>query len=139
MQRVRGVDTTPEMAVRRALHAHGYRFRLHDRTLMGRPDIVMKSRRTVIFIHGCFWHRHQGCRFASNPKTRQEFWQTKFRSNIARDQRAYSDLAARGWTIHVVWECEVKQGTYLQPLLTVLEQQSVSIGKSSSPAHKQES
>lgn len=122
MQRVRGVDTTPELAVRRALHARGYRFRLHDRKLPGRPDIVMKARRIVVFVHGCFWHRHEGCRYASLPKTRREFWESKFAANVARDEKVYGELVEEGWTVHVVWECEVKRGTYLEPLLSVLEQ-----------------
>lgn len=108
MSRVGPKDTKPEMVVRRALHALGYRFRLHRKDLAGRPDIVLPRYRTAIFVHGCFWHRHPGCRKASTPKTRVEFWQDKFTANIARDERNVAALEADGWSVLTVWECETK-------------------------------
>ena len=108
MARVRGKNTKPELLVRRALHRLGYRFSLHKGALPGRPDIVMPKYRTAIFVHGCFWHRHPGCRKASTPKTRAEFWQNKFDANVARDGRNRVDLIAAGWHVLTVWECETK-------------------------------
>jgi DNA mismatch endonuclease (patch repair protein) len=107
MGRIRGVDTGPEMAVRRAAHRLGYRFRLHCRSLPGRPDIVFPSRRAAIFVHGCFWHRHEGCRKASTPKTRVEFWEAKFARNVERDAEVQQRLRAAGWRVLVIWECEI--------------------------------
>lgn len=106
MARIRGADTTPEKFVRSLLHSLGVRFRLHERKLPGRPDVVMKRWRTVLFVHGCFWHRHERCRLAYTPKSRIEFWNKKFADNTARDQRVESELAAAGWRVVVVWECE---------------------------------
>lgn len=108
MARIRGVDTKPELWVRRALHAQGYRFRLHGRGLPGKPDIVFARRRTAVFVHGCFWHRH-GCKKTTHPKSRQDYWEDKFASNVARDRRNAEALAADGWRIFVVWECEVEK------------------------------
>ena len=106
MARIRGVDTKPEMSVRRALHACGYRFRLHGRGLPGRPDIVFKKRKRAVFIHGCFWHRH-GCKRTTHPKSRQDYWQDKFAKNVARDLRNTALLTDDGWHVFVAWECEV--------------------------------
>ena len=108
MSRVRGKDTKPEMVVRRLLHRLGYRFRLHRRDLPGSPDIVLPGRRAVVFVHGCFWHRHPGCRMASTPKTRTEFWLGKFARNVERDADHATALARTGWEVHVVWECETR-------------------------------
>lgn len=107
MGRIRGADTGPEMAVRRAAHRLGYRFRLHRRSLPGRPDLVFPSRRAAIFVHGCFWHRHEGCRKASSPKTRVEFWEAKFARNVERDAEVQQRLRAAGWRVLVIWECEI--------------------------------
>src|SRR5690242_15759999 len=107
MSRIRGSNTKPEIKVRSALHQSGYRFRIHRRDLPGRPDIVLPGYRTVVFVHGCFWHRHKRCKFAYSPKTRPEFWQNKFSSNVARDQRNASQLRRLGWRVATVWECEV--------------------------------
>lgn len=107
MGRIRGVDTGPEMVVRRAAHRLGYRFRLHRRSLPGRPDLVFPSRRAAIFVHGCFWHRHEGCRKATMPKTRVEFWRAKFARNIERDAEVQQSLRAGGWRVLVIWECEI--------------------------------
>jgi DNA mismatch endonuclease (patch repair protein) len=100
-------DTRPEKVVRSILHRAGFRFRLHDNRLPGRPDIVMRGRGVVIFVHGCFWHRHEGCRKSAVPDTRQEFWTKKFEANVIRDRRNIAALAADGWRILVVWECSV--------------------------------
>lgn len=108
MRRVKGKDTKPELVVRKLLHQLGYRFRLHRKDLAGRPDIVLPKYRTAIFVHGCFWHRHPGCRKASTPKTREEFWNAKFEANIARDAQNLADLQADGWTVLIVWECQTK-------------------------------
>lgn len=109
MARIRGQNTKPEIEVRRLLHAAGYRFRLHDRRLPGTPDIIFPKRRKVIFVHGCFWHRHEGCRFAANPATRTDFWIEKFRRNVERDAAAQKALASEGWQVLVLWECEIKR------------------------------
>lgn len=106
MSRIRGQDTGPETAVRRLLYTMGYRFRLHARDLPGRPDIVFRSRHVAIFVHGCFWHRHD-CGLAYNPKTRREFWQRKFDGNVRRDRRAKEELEAAGWRVIIVWECQL--------------------------------
>jgi DNA mismatch endonuclease (patch repair protein) len=108
MRAVGRTNTKPELIVRRVLHAMGLRFRLHRKDLPGTPDIVLPRHRTVIFVHGCFWHRHEGCSKASTPKTRPEFWNTKFEQNVRRDQRNVQALVSRGWDVVTVWECEVK-------------------------------
>jgi DNA mismatch endonuclease, patch repair protein len=105
MSRIRGRDTIPEMLVRSLTHRLGYRFRLHCRTLPGCPDLVFPGRRKVIFVHGCFWHRHEGCRFATMPATRKEFWSNKLIGNRDRDQRNQTALRKNGWRVLVVWEC----------------------------------
>lgn len=107
MSRIRGVDTKPELFVRHALHALGYRFRIHVRELPGSPDLVFPRRRAVIFVHGCFWHRH-GCKKTYTPKTRQDFWQAKFTANVERDKRDRKLLDKEGWRVFAAWECEVE-------------------------------
>jgi DNA mismatch endonuclease (patch repair protein) len=106
MARIRGKDTSPEIAVRRATHRLGYRFRLHRRDLPGTPDLVFPARRLVLFVHGCFWHRHPGCKRCTMPKTRAAFWCEKFEANKARDVRNANELRSLGWRVEVVWECE---------------------------------
>ena len=108
MSRIRGKDTKPEIAVRSILHRMGYRFRLHRRDLPGKPDIVLPKHRTVVLVHGCFWHRHRGCKYAYTPKSRVQFWQKKFHENVERDRRNRKDLRKEGWKVIVVWECEVR-------------------------------
>ena len=108
MAAVHAKDTQPEMLVRRLLHRLGYRYRLHRRDLPGTPDLVFPSRRSVIFVHGCFWHRHDGCALARLPKSRLEFWQGKLEGNRLRDQRKIGELNEMGWRVLVVWECELK-------------------------------
>lgn len=109
MSRITGRNTRPELRLRSLLHRAGFRFRLHAKELPGRPDIVLPKYRTVIFVHGCFWHRHQGCRNATMPSTRTEFWQSKFDSNVTRDIRNRAALQAAGWTVFTVWECELEK------------------------------
>jgi DNA mismatch endonuclease (patch repair protein) len=111
MSRIRGANTKPEIAVRLMLHRMGYRFRISNRTLPGRPDIVLPKYRAVIFVHGCFWHRHQGCKYAYMPKSRLDFWSQKFEENVMRDKNNLSLLKKAGWLPIVVWECEIKLNT----------------------------
>lgn len=108
MAGIRGRDTAPEMKVRRLLHRHGFRYRLHHKGLPGKPDLVLPRYRLCIFIHGCFWHRHPGCRYATTPSTRKEFWQAKFDQNVARDTRSKSELLAAGWRVMELWECGIR-------------------------------
>ena len=108
MSRIRGKDTKPEIAVRSILHRMGYRFRLHRRDLPGNPDIVLPKYHTVILVHGCFWHRHRGCKYAYTPKSRVDFWQKKFTENVERDKRNRKALRQEGWKVVVVWECELR-------------------------------
>ena len=108
MSAIKSKNTKPEIKVRKVLHSMGYRFRLHSKDLPGSPDIVLPKYKTVIFVHGCFWHRHENCKYASTPKTRQEFWEAKFRENINRDKLNQENLSSNGWKIIIVWECEIK-------------------------------
>lgn len=117
MSAIRGKDTAPEVAVRRMLHAMGYRFRLHRRDLPGTPDIVFAGRRKVIQVHGCFWHQHAGCRWATLPKTRQDYWLPKLARNQERDQQVGAALEALGWQVAIVWECQATDPTRLAPRL----------------------
>lgn len=109
MSRIRGRDTEPERLLRSLLHKEGFRFRLHDRSLPGKPDIVMRKHRAVIMVHGCYWHRHPGCRNATTPSTRTDFWVEKFEGTIARDRQNLADLTALGWRVITVWECDLKK------------------------------
>jgi DNA mismatch endonuclease (patch repair protein) len=109
MARVRGKDTGPEMVVRRMVYAMGYRYRLHAKDLPGKPDLVFRGRRKVIFVHGCFWHRHAGCALARLPKSRVDFWVPKLEANRQRDARHKRDLAHAGWKVLTVWECDLKE------------------------------
>ncbi len=108
MSRIRSGDTTPERVVRSLLHRLGYRFSLHRKDLPGTPDIVLRKHKTVVFVHGCFWHRHPGCKQSTTPKTRKEFWRDKFERNVARDERNQCELRKKGWNVIVVWECKIK-------------------------------
>ena len=107
MSLIRGKDTKPEILVRRYLFSRGLRFRKNDRRLPGHPDIVLPKYRTVIFVNGCFWHGHEGCRYFVMPKSNTEFWQNKIRTNRARDAATYARLRELGWTVLVIWECEI--------------------------------
>lgn len=108
MSRVKPKNTRPEITVRKAAHALGYRFRLHRSDLPGRPDMVFPRLRLVIFVHGCFWHRHAGCKKATMPKSQIEFWHDKFERNVLRDADNVSQLERLGWKVEVIWECETK-------------------------------
>jgi DNA mismatch endonuclease (patch repair protein) len=108
MSRIKNCDTKPEIIVRSLLHRGGYRFRLHRKDLPGKPDIVLPRYKTIILVHGCFWHRHEGCRYAYTPKTRVDFWEKKFHLNVERDQKVQNELLRLGWEVCVVWECETK-------------------------------
>ena len=109
MASIKGRNTRPELVIRRGLHAKGFRYRLDGAGLLGRPDLVLPMRRAVIFVHGCFWHRHEGCRLASFPATRPEFWQRKFSGNVERDIRAQEALRASDWRVATVWECSTRR------------------------------
>lgn len=108
MSRVKGINTSPELRVRRVLHAMGYRFRLHRKDLPGKPDIVLPKHRLCLFVHGCFWHQHEGCKRATFPETNRDFWAKKFEQNRRRDERIASALIQAGWRVCVIWECQTK-------------------------------
>lgn len=133
MSRIRGSNTAPEMAVRSCAHKLGLRFRLHVRNLPGSPDLVFPRHRKVVFVHGCFWHRHD-CKWAAMPKTRPDFWQNKFSANQARDLRNSAALKAAGWTVLVIWECETRDQAALRIRLARLFGLEVSSLPLSSPA-----
>lgn len=105
MAGIRSANTRPELVVRKALHRRGFRYRIQVRGLPGSPDIVLPRYKAVVFVHGCFWHRHAGCTKAATPKTREAFWQAKFAANVERDQRNVAALLSLGWRVAVVWEC----------------------------------
>ena len=109
MAAVHAKDTAPEMAVRRIVHALGYRYRLHSAQLPGKPDLVFVSRRKIVFVHGCFWHRHSMCKYATIPKTRRDFWMEKFSRNAERDRKVRLELKHLGWKVLTVWQCELKK------------------------------
>ena len=111
MSRVRGKDTKPELIVRKYLHAHGFRYRLHDKKLPGKPDVVLPKYKTVIFVHGCFFHGHDGCRYFVVPKTRTDWWLDKINGNKRRDAQHEAKLVADGWKIITIFECELKPKT----------------------------
>jgi DNA mismatch endonuclease (patch repair protein) len=132
MSGIRGSNTRPEMAVRRALYAAGFRFRLHRRDLPGVPDIVLPGRKVAVFVHGCFWHRHVGCRYSKLPATRPEFWTAKLEGNRERDARAVQALQAMGWRVLIIWECAVRDREVLSALperLAVWIEDDVPIGE----------
>ena len=109
MAAIRSKDTKPEKWVRSALHKQGFRFRLHNKKLPGSPDLVLRKYHAVIFINGCFWHQHEGCKAAHLPKTRRDFWEKKFARNVARDQKVLYQLKVLGWRAAIVWECGLKR------------------------------
>ena len=108
MSAIKSKNTKPEIKVRKLLHSMGYRFRLHSKDLPGSPDIVLPNYKTVIFVHGCFWHRHENCKYASTPKTRKEFWNKKFTENKKRDSEIQEKIKILDWRSVVIWECETK-------------------------------
>lgn len=117
MARVGARNTKPEVTVRRLLHGLGYRYRLHRKDLPGTPDVCFPTRKKAIFVHGCFWHRHDGCRRTTTPKTRTSFWADKFEKNRRRDRMNMTDLGKLGWLAMVVWECETNDLRALAPRL----------------------
>ncbi|WPP01155.1 very short patch repair endonuclease [Pseudomonas sp. HR96] len=128
MSGIRGKNTKPELLVRSFLHANGYRFRLHRKDLPGNPDVVLPKLRTCLFVHGCFWHRHVGCRYATTPKTRAEFWNDKFLKNVERDLNNIQALEASGWNVLIIWECQLKEDSQaLEKLSDQLEQQRAAL------------
>lgn len=120
MSRIRGKNTKPEILVRKGLHARGFRFRLHNKKLPGRPDIVLPKYGVAIMVNGCFWHGHKGCRYATKPKTNVEFWETKIARNLHRDEVTTAHLEALGWTVITVWECELRNSSQLDERLNAL-------------------
>ena len=122
MSRIRGKDTKPEMVVRRFLFANGYRYRLHDPKLPGKPDIVLPKYKTVIFINGCFWHGHKGCSYFVLPKTRTEWWLQKIKGTMARDKAAEVALNVLGWRVIVIWECQLKKDNQTITLSSLLSE-----------------
>jgi len=108
MSRLKGKDTKPEMLVRKFLHAQGFRYRLHVKNLPGKPDIVLPKYKTVIFVHGCFWHGHENCKYFVVPKTRTEWWLNKINGNVENDRKAFRGLQNLGWKVIEIWECELK-------------------------------
>lgn len=130
MASIRGQNTRPEMTVRRFLHGKGFRYRLHVRSLPGSPDLVLPKYKLVIFVHGCFWHRHAGCRYATVPDQNCEKWQHKFEQNVARDQRNIDHLLESGWRVIVVWECGLRTAesrTHLDSLLELILNHRISM------------
>ena len=120
MSRIRGKDTKPEILVRKGLHARGFRFRLQDRKLPGRPDIVLPKWGVAIMVNGCFWHGHKGCRYATRPKENTEFWEAKITRNRHRDEVTSAHLEALGWTVITIWECELKGKAAVETRLDAL-------------------
>jgi DNA mismatch endonuclease, patch repair protein len=116
MAGIRGRDTRPEIAVRRYLHGHGLRYRLHTADLPGKPDITLRRYRTVVFVHGCFWHQHPGCIEAVRPKTNQEYWEAKLDGNVRRDKKNQEALIEQGWRVLQVWECQIEKEPFLPAL-----------------------
>ncbi len=129
MSRIRSKNTSPEKNVRRLLHQTGYRFRLHAKSLPGQPDIVLRKYKKVIFVHGCFWHLHKGCRDGTIPKTQRERWKAKLERNIERDKSHIKELRRRGWKVLVLWECEIekKLDKVEKKLLNFLLSKSISV------------
>ena len=121
MSRIKGKDTKPEMLVRRYLHNHGFRYRLHVKKLPGTPDIVLPKYKTVIFVHGCFWHGHEGCKKSSLPKTRAEWWREKIKKNIINDANSVEALQQQGWRVIILWQCQMKE-QWAEDLVARLQQ-----------------
>ena len=118
MSNIRSKDTKPEILLRKALFARGFRYRLYVKDLAGKPDIVLPKYKTVIFIHGCFWHNHDGCKYAYRPKTNREFWEKKILGNKERDERVRASLISDGWRVITIWECEIKTKEKLSRVTT---------------------
>ena len=135
MSRIRASNTRPELAVRSFLHRAGFRFRLHRTDLPGKPDIVLPRHHVAVFVHGCFWHRHSGCKFSYTPKTRLDFWRQKFDGNLRRDKKSQEMLTLLGWKVFVVWECETQNATQLAKALAPLISRSRRLPATGSGRH----
>ena len=122
MQSIRSTNSKAEVRVRSVLHANGFRFRIHNKKLPGTPDIVLSKYRTVILVHGCFWHRHKNCRHSSLPKTNTKFWAEKFERNVERDRKNLKELNDAGYEVIVLWECELKSPTKLEETVNRLDE-----------------
>lgn len=122
MSRIKGKDTKPEMLVRKFLFSQGFRYRLHDKKLPGKPDIVLPKYKTVLFIHGCFWHGHEGCKYHVVPKTNTNWWLDKINGNKAKDAESVRKLEQLGWTVIIVWECDLKPGKVNELLRNLLKE-----------------
>lgn len=139
MSGIRGKNTKPELALRRALHARGFRFRLHSGKVYGRPDLVLPKYRAAVFVHGCFWHRHEGCQYATVPATRREFWQTKFEANVTRDGAVRWTLLEDGWRVATVWGCALRRTDQVEAAAKTLsiwllsESKQIEIGDEHAP------
>lgn len=120
MAGIKGKNTKPELTLRRALHAFGFRFRLHSNKIHGKPDLVFPKYRGIVFVHGCFWHRHEGCRYSTIPSTRREFWQTKFDSNVVRDAVVRAKLLESEWRVATVWECALRKPDQVETTILLL-------------------
>jgi DNA mismatch endonuclease (patch repair protein) len=120
MSRIKGTNTKPEMLVRKFLHANGFRYKLHDKKLPGKPDIVLPKYKTVIFVHGCFWHGHNNCKYFVVPKTRTQWWTDKINSNKANDVKAIKALKKNGWKVIEIWECALKKPIFTKTLIKLL-------------------
>jgi DNA mismatch endonuclease (patch repair protein) len=120
MAGIKGKSTKPELAVRRMAHQLGYRFRLHSKDLPGSPDLVFPRLKLAVFVHGCFWHRHEACRYAYSPKTNVEFWDRKFKNNVLRDIRAKEGLEDMGWRVAIIWECETQDPVDLRKTVSAI-------------------
>lgn len=121
MSKIKGKNTKPEILVRKLLFSYGLRFRLHDKKLPGKPDIVLKKHKTIILVHGCFWHGHQSCKYYVIPKTRTEWWINKINTNIINDDKNITLLKLEGWKVIVIWECELKKGSSINILEKIIE------------------
>ncbi len=121
MSRIRSTHTKPEMLVRKFLHAHGYRYTLHNKKLPGKPDIVLPKYKTIVFIHGCFWHGHDNCKYYVVPKTRTDWWLNKINTNKANDEKALKALKKEGWKIITIWECDLKPAKIDKTLASLLK------------------
>ena len=109
MAGIKGKNTRPELVLRREMHSRGFRYRLHVRSIEGLPDLVFPKYQAAVFVHGCFWHRHQGCRYATSPSTRSQFWQDKFERNIRRDENVRAQILETGWRVATIWECALRK------------------------------
>lgn len=121
MARVKATDSTPELTVRHLLHSLGYRYRLHRDNLPGKPDIVLPKHKSVIFVHGCFWHHHKGCKKSKLPETNADFWRKKILDNVARDKRNIHQLVRTGWKVLVLWECQIRSSELQETIRNFLE------------------